>query len=190
MFWATGAQEPFHFCWGDGCVAPRLSHALFPPGLLFFFLSLSLSLSSVCLAFGARSTTDPSLALTYRVNRQCRKRNKPRIPRNSPAGVWVFLICFRGKCCPFFCRSFFRRLSLLFWRFFQSSTRLRFFSRKVFRNELWNNYWCPESFGDFFGPKKPHFRSRKRPEKSSPCFSFFLLEFYFCYAVVLGGFWA
>ena len=49
--WATGAREPCCFCWGGGCVTPRLPHALFSPGLSLS-LSFSVSLGLFCLAFG------------------------------------------------------------------------------------------------------------------------------------------
>ena len=71
--------------------------------------------------------------------------------------------------------------------FFQSSICLRFFSRRFFAMSF--EFGVRSFRGGFLGPEKPLFRSQKRPEKSSPCLSPFFLEFYFCYAVVLGRFW-
>ena len=43
---------------------------------------------------------------------------------------------FRGKCCAFFSGAVFREIPLIVLVFFFRSTRLRFFARRVFRDEL------------------------------------------------------
>ena len=103
------------------------------------------------------------------------------LPLRTPSIVY-FCIGFRGKCCPFFFGSFSCRLSPFIFRFFQSSTCLRFFVWRVFRNELWAG--SPEFLGWIFGPKMPLFASRKRQRQSSPFLRFFP-EFYFCYGAFL-----
>ena len=71
------------------------------------------------------------------------------LPKRSGMNLFVFLYVLGGNAARFFLGVF----SVTFppiLVFFHSSVRLRFFSRKVFRYELWN--WCPEFFGDVFGP--------------------------------------
>ena len=71
---------------------------------------------------------------------------------------------------------------------FQSSTCLRFFVRRVFRNELWDG--SPEFLGRIFGPKNAPFASRKRQRQSSPFLRFFFRSSIFVTARFCGGFWA
>ena len=90
-------------------------------------------------------------------------RGNPRKTLETPNFVWFF-VGIRGKCCPFFSRTFFRRPSPFILQFFQSSIRLRFFLGEFLAT---NSEMGVRGFlGRIFGPlKNPCFASRKRRQK-------------------------
>ena len=118
-------------------------------------------------------------------------RAAPRNPAKdseTPTCLVFFYIMEGEILSVFFGWCFFRRLSLFTLRFLQSSTCLRFFVRRVFRNELWDG--SPEFLGRIFGPKKsPFLRPENGKDKVLPFLGIFRSSI-FVTARFCGGFWA
>ena len=75
---------------------------------------------------------------------------------------------FRGKCCAFFYGTVFREIPLIILDFFYSSTCLRFFAQRVFRDELLRRSGVGSGLG--FCMENPIFSLEKtRGKKFSFC---------------------
>ena len=151
---------------GATVVSPRGSHT-------HGFLSPGLSLSFSCLLglWGPHHDGSANVAQIKRREQMYRKRNQPRIPRNSPEVACVdFMYDLGGDAARFLLGIFFQRLSLLFWRLFRVLSVLGFFLGRFFAMSF--EIGVRSFRGGFLGPEMPSFAPKNGGEKSSPCLSF------------------